>query len=148
MGERHWQYLPNPTVKEASSITRSSSYSIVQAWSSRCTSRSISRLQIHIRPVVKLSQQGTHHACISSSRSKSNFHASGSGRRHYRPAFLFASLWNCPLAPFPSEIFAPLSLLRSIPPFRPKAFSPSDFSLFLPKMFSPLSLLRSRPFPP
>ena len=76
-----------------------------------------------------------------------NFNVSGSGRRHYRPAFLFASLWNCPLAPFPSEILAPLSLLRSIPPFRPKAFSPSVFfSLFLPKMFSPLSLLRS--FPP
>ena len=60
------------------------------------------------------------------------FNASGSGRRHYRPAFLFASLWNCPLAPFPSEIFAPLSLLRSIPPFRPKAFSPSDFFPFPP----------------
>ena len=29
------------------------------------------------------------------------FNASGSGRRHDRPAFLFASFWNCPLAPLP-----------------------------------------------
>ena len=60
------------------------------------------------------------------------FNASGSGRRHYRPAFLFAFLWNCPLAPFPSKIFAPLSLLRSIPPFPPKALSPSEIFPFPP----------------
>ena len=42
-----------------------------------------------------------------------------------------------PLPPSPLRFLPPLSLLRSIPPFRPKAFSPSDVSLFLPKMFSP-----------
>ena len=37
-----------------------------------------------------------------------------------------------PLPHFPSKLFAPLSLLRSIPPFPPKALSPSEiFSLFL-----------------
>ena len=80
-----------------------------------------------------------------------------------------------PLPPFPSKIFAPLSLLRSSPlsPLRPflifpfsslRCFPllpveilsplsplrpfPPEISLFLPKIFSHLSLLRSSPLSP
>ena len=38
---------------------------------------------------------------VAPSKRNTYFNASGSGRRHYRPAFLCASLWNCRLAPLP-----------------------------------------------
>ena len=80
--------------------------------------------------------------------------ASGSGRRHYRPAFLFASLQLSPCPPSPLRSFPPRPPLRPsppfprfFPPFPCKGLSPPEiFSLFLPKIFSTRSLLRS--FPP